>query len=312
MKIRNVKMVAIIAAGSLALSACSIPVALSDTSATLGANQYLQVHLTTNLFARDPSLAKEIKVLKQLSYDVDYQSASGAPLSSALSTAKSQIVVSNGSQRVLTIVDVHSNEYLNINIASLANIAGLGLTTAKLAPINLIFGGRWFEFPYSLLAKYEISTLHVRPTRTSTVKNDILLVNSVVSFFANQPTTTTVTGFTQDGTLASLQSALAAIVKTATTSTTAGSTVLTTKSTGTYKLAVTMSGDVATYVKLAITAPAGTYGNGTFTLSANFAHASVNVSAPTGALVITNTFLNQLGIKQLGSNGGGVLSGVLG
>ena len=312
MKVRNGKMMAVVVTASLGLSACSIPVALSDTNATLGGSQYLQVHLTANLFAKDPSMAKEIKVLKQLSYDVNYQSASGATLSSSLNTAKSEIVVSNGSQRVLTIVDIHSNEYLNVDIASLANISGLGLTAAKLAPVNLIFGGRWFEFPYRLLAKYETSTLHVKPTRTSTVKNDILLVNTLVTFFANQPTTTTATGFTQTGTLASLQSALSSIVKAATTSTAPGSTVVTTKSKGTYKLAVTMNGTVATDAKLAITAPVGKYGNGTFTLNATFAQQSVNVSAPTGALVITNTFLNQLGVKQLGSNGSGILSGALG
>jgi len=109
-----------------------------------------------------------------------------------------------------------------------------------------------------------------------------------------------------------LQTALAAIVKTATTATSAGTTVVTTKSKGTYKLAVSMNGTMATDAKFAITAPAGKYGDGTFTLSATFAHQSVNVTTPSNALVITTSFLNQLGVKQLKFNSGGILSGALG
>lgn len=308
MKVRNTKLVAMVAVASLGLSACSIPVALSDTSATLGASQYLQVHLAANLFAKGPSLAKVIKVLKQLRYDVNYESSTSAPLASSLSTAKSEVVVSNGAQRVLTIVNVRSNEFLNVNISSLANISGLGLTAAKLAPINLIFGSRWFEFPHSLVAHYEASTLHVKSTQVSTAKDDIMLIDAIVTFFAHQPTTTTTSGFTQTGTFASLQNALATIVKSATTST----MPITKKAPGNYELTVTMNGSVATDAKLAMTTPDGKYGNGTLTLSASFAHQNVKVSAPSNALVITKNFINQLGIKQLGSNGGGILSGVLG
>jgi len=313
-KVRNGKMMAVVAAASLGLSACSVPVALSDTNATLGASQYLQVHLSANLFVRNPSLAKVIKIIKPLTFDINYQGTTSAPLASSLNTAKSEIVVFNGTQKVLTIVNVHSNEYLNVNISSLANIQGLGLTAAKLAPVNLILGSRWFEFPHSLITKYESSTLHIKASKNSTAVNDVMLVDALVTFFANQPTTTTSTGFTQTGTFASLQKALAAIVKSATTS---PSTVTALKTApGTYKLAVTMNGSVATAAKLAITTPDGKYGDGTLTLNATFAQQSLNIATPSNALVITPAFLSQIAAlgstKISGTNGGGILSGALG
>ena len=302
MKIHKGKLIAIVAGASLGLSACTVPVALSDTSATLGGSQFLQVHLTANLFAKGASAAKVIKVLKKLSYDINYQSATGAPLATSLNNARGEIIVSNGTERVLTIVDVNANEYLNVNVAALAHIPGLGLTAAKLAPINLILGGRWFEFPYSLVAKYETSTLHMKPTRTLAALNDIKIVNALVTFFANQPTTTTADGFAQTGTLANLESALMPLLKTA-----IKSPLPTTTLHGTYKLAVTMNGNVATAAKIAVTAPNGKYGDSTLTLSATFAQANAPVSAPSGALVVTNSLL-----KQLSGSGSGLLTGSLG
>ena len=302
MKIRKGKLMAIVAGASLGLSACSVPVALSDTSATLGASQFLQVHLSANLFARGASAAKVIKVLKKLNYEIDYQSATGAPLATSLNSARSQVIVYTGTERVLTIVNVNSNEYLNVNVAALARIPGLNLTPAKLAPINLILGGRWFEFPYSLVAKYETSTLHIKPTRTLAAQNDIKVVNALVAFFANQPTTTTAEGFAQTGTLANLERALVPLLKSV-----VKTPLPTTAPSGTYKLSVKMNGSVATAATIAVTAPNGKYGNGTLTLSATFAQANVPVSTPSGALVVTNKLLT-----QLSGSGSGLLGGSLG
>lgn len=302
MKIRKGKLMAIVAGASLGLSACSVPVALSDTSATLGASQFLQVHLSANLFARGASAAKVIKVLKKLNYEIDYQSATGAPLATSLNSARSQVIVYTGTERVLTIVNVNSNEYLNVNVAALARIPGLNLTPAKLAPINLILGGRWFEFPYSLVAKYETSTLHIKPTRTLAAQNDIKVVNALVAFFANQPTTTTADGFAQTGTLANLERALVPLLKSV-----VKTPLPTTAPSGTYKLSVKMNGSVATAATIAVTAPNGKYGNGTLTLSATFAQANVPVSTPSGALVVTNKLLT-----QLSGSGSGLLGGSLG
>lgn len=299
---RKVKLMAIVAGASLGLSACSVPVALSDTSATLGGSQYLQVRLATNLFAKGASAAKVIKVMKKLNYEIDYQSATGANLAMSLDKARSQVIVYDGTERVLTIVSVNSNEYVNVNVASLARIPGLGLTAAKLAPINLILGSRWFEFPHSLVSKYETSTLHMKPTSTLSAQGGIKIVNALVTFFANQPTTATADGFAQSGTLANLEKALLPLLRTA-----VKTPLPTAAPKGTYDLAVTMNGNVATAAKFAITTPNGKYGDATLTLSATFARASVPVSTPTGALVVTNKL-----IKQLSGGGSGLLSGSLG
>lgn len=293
---------AIVAGASLGLSACSVPVALSDTNATLGASQFLQVHLTANLFAHGASAAKVIKVLKKLNFDLNYQSANGAPLGTALNSARSELIISNATERVATIVDVNSNEYLNVNIPSLAHIPGLGLSATKLAPVNLLLGGRWIEFPHSLLAKYETSTLHLKPTAALAAKNEIQVVDALVSFLAKQPTTTTATGYTQTGTLASLVNALTPLLKS-----TVATPITTTAAKGSYKLALTMSGNVATAASLAVTTPNGKYGDATLTLTGTFARDNVPVTTPSNALVITNSL-----IKQLSGGAGGLLGGSLG
>ncbi len=302
MRIRKAKLMAIVAGASLGLSACSVPVALSDTNATLGASQFLQVHLTANLFAHGASAAKVIKVLKKLNFDLNYQSANGAPLGTALNSARSELIISNATERVATIVDVNSNEYLNVNIPSLAHIPGLGLSATKLAPVNLLLGGRWIEFPHSLLAKYETSTLHLKPTAALAAKNEIQVVDALVSFLAKQPTTTTATGYTQTGTLASLVNALTPLLKS-----TVATPITTTAAKGSYKLALTMSGNVATAASLAVTTPNGKYGDATLTLTGTFARDNVPVTTPSNALVITNSL-----IKQLSGGAGGLLGGSLG
>ncbi|MDE3031149.1 MAG: hypothetical protein KGI65_05960 [Acidobacteriota bacterium] len=302
MRIRKAKLMAIVAGASLGLSACSVPVALSDTNATLGASQFLQVHLTANLFAHGASAAKVIKVLKKLNFDMNYQSANGAPLGTALNSARSELIISNATERVATIVDVNSNEYLNVNIPSLAHIPGLGLSATKLAPVNLLLGGRWIEFPHSLLAKYETSTLHLKPTAALAAKNEIQVVDALVSFLAKQPTTTTATGYTQTGTLASLVNALTPLLKS-----TVATPITTTAAKGSYKLALTMSGNVATAASLAVTTPNGKYGDATLTLTGTFARDNVPVTTPSNALVITNSL-----IKQLSGGAGGLLGGSLG
>lgn len=288
MKVRKAKMVAVAAVASLGLSACSIPVALSDTSATLGATPYLQVHVTSHLSAGGPSMLKAATAVNSLNFDIWYQSATATPLARSLSTAKSEIIVNHGTQPVLTIVDIHSNEYLNVNIAALAKVPGIGLSRAQLASVNLIFGGRWFEFPYSLVARFETSTLHLKPTRTTTLKNEVLVINSLVSFFAKAPTTATPGGYTQTGTLASLAKLFNGL---------AATPVATTTTAGTYTLAVTMNGNAASAVTMTVVAPNGKYGNGTLTLNGTFAHHNVSITTPTNVLVITNAFLRQLGVS---------------
>lgn len=289
MKVRKGKTAALVAVASLGLSACSIPVALSDTSATLGATPYLQVHVTPHLSAGGPAMLKAVHAVNSLNVDIWYQSTTATPLARSLSTAKSEIIVNHGTQPVLTIVDIHSNEYLNVNIAALAKVPGIGLSRAQLASVNLILGGRWFEFPYSLVAKFETSTLHLKPSRTTTLKNEILVINSLVSFFAKAPTTATPGGYTQTGTLASLAKLLSGLTATPIASPTTAA--------GTYTLAVTMNGNAASAVTMTVVTPNGKYGNGTLTLKGTFAHRNASITAPTNALVITNTFLRQLGVS---------------
>jgi hypothetical protein len=130
-------------------------------------------------------------------------------------------------------------------------------------------------------------------------------VESFVSLLAVEPSTTTSAGTSVSGTLAALESALNSILSKSTT-TTLPSTP------GTYSVTVKSSGARATGADVVVTLPSGTYGTTTIGnvvvhAVATFAHQNVAVIAPSNPLVITPAFL-----KQLGSNGAGILGGSLG
>lgn len=300
---RSWKIVVLGAAASLGLAACSIPVALSDTTATLGSSTFLQIHLKADLNAAAPGQAKLVKALRALTFDINEESATSTPIASSLNDVKQELVVMDGPTQVLTLVDVHSNLYLEVNISSLGHIPGLGISPTALASINLIFGDRWFEFPYSLLSKYASKSLHVTLKRSGVASTEILLENALVSFFAQQSTTTVTNGFTQSGSLASLESVLTPILEKMGTS-----PLKTVPHAGSYHLAVTTSGSLARSATLSLTTPNGKYGTATFSLKATFARQELKVDAPQNPLVITSTFLKQLGsLTNIGTNGGGVV-----
>jgi len=289
---------ALVAGASLALSACSVPFALSATRTNLGGSQYLQLHASASLVSTSPTAKNEIKLLKALTFDVNEQSAAGIPIASSLNHVNTSVVVWHGHQQVMTLVTAQSNVYLSIDFAALAKVPGVTLSSTTLSALDLVLGNRWIELPYSLVAHYSSTTLHVTPARSTLSAEQILLTNAFVSAFALGHTTTTSHGFIDTGTLASLVSALGSV--------TTGATTKGTPVKGTYRLTVTMAGTKATQAQLSISSPTVKYGNQVININATIAHQRLRVSAPGHPLVITSALLKQLGTFT-STGGAGVL-----
>jgi len=297
------KLIALAAAASLGLSACTIPMALSQASATLGGSQYLQVHFKVAFAGSGASVVQEEKVLKGLSFNLNEESANGAPLSHALNKVNQSLVVWNGSQRLMTIVDHKSNLYVNVNVPAIGHLSNAKIPGQELTAVNLILGNRWIEFPFTLIYQYAKKSTHFSLKRSSWASAEILVTNALVAALASGQTTTVAHGFTEAGTLASLVKTLEAIVPAA------GATTLPTANVnGTYNVAVTMAGAQATSATASITAPSPPNGNATLTVAATFAHQDVRVSTPTYPLVITPALIKQLTSISAGSNGGGIFN----
>jgi hypothetical protein len=295
-------MATLAAVASLGLSACSIPMALSEAQTTFGGSQFLQVHLTASLASADPASAHFATALQHLTFDLNEQSLSGLPIKSSLNRVNQDLVISNGTSRVATILEHKSNVYFNINFAALSHVPGMTVSASTLASINLLLGERWIELPFPLIAQYAHSSAGLNLTRSSISSSENQLLNALVSVLAGGTATTTTQGYSETGSMATLVDALAAGLKSW------GSKLTpTTKVLGTYTVSVTMSGTQATGAAVKVVTPIAKYGNAIVNVFATFAHQAVAVETPTYPLVITPTL-----IKQLGSGGGGFLSGSLG
>jgi len=301
---RSMKTAAMVTVAALGLSACTIPAALSETRATLGGDQYFQNHFQVRLKDATPGSAKMIKLLQALTFEMNEQSTTGQPIENSINHVNQELVVVDGQQKVLTLVDVKSNLYLKVNFAALASVPGLNVssTAAELAAINVLLGSRWIEVPFTLTSKYASTSLHTKLTQSTVATDENLLTNVVVSLLASESATTATNTTTVTGSLASLEIALEAILpKTGTSKIPVSATP------GTYSVTVKTATTRATGANVVVTVPNGTYGNIIVTAVATFAHQGVKVSAPANPLIITSAL-----IKEFGSNGVGLLGGSLG
>jgi hypothetical protein len=295
---RSVKTAAMVAVAALGLSACTIPSALSETRATLGGDQYLQVHFQVRLKDATPGSAKLIKVLQALTFEMNEQSTTGKPIENSINAVDQELVVVDGQQKVLTLVDVKSNLYLKVNFASLTSVPGLsvGSAAAELAALNVLLGSRWIEVPFSLTSQYSSTSLHTKLTQSTVATDENLLTNVVVSLLASGSATTAKNTTTVTGSLASLESILKAFLPKTGTS---GITVPTTP--GTYSVTVKSAETRATVANVVVTVPNATYGNIIVTAVASFAHQGVKVGAPANPLVITPALIKQFGFGSASS-----------
>ena len=193
---------------------------------------------------------------------------------------------------------IDSNVYVLIIVSAVTNIPGVNLPATEVTSLQLLLGGRWFEFPKSLL-----DTLAPTPSATAEAQSvkDAAAARAIFDELSNLISTTNYTtlpngGYSQTGTLLSVANAVLPPIESL-----SGRQIPTTLLKGTYTLTVTGSGSAATAGSIAITGPSSVTGDGNASvgLTVSVAHASDSIDAPTGATVITQSLLQGL-ISQAG------------
>lgn len=282
---RKLWLVGLVAA-SLGLSACGATATLNGAVASLGSSPDLQVHLT-GAVSGDVSTAAQ-PVLSALSIDLNYSNPTGAPLAQSPGSANAEVVVNAGGAALIDIREVGRDVYAMLDVSALANIPSAKLSSAETAALELLVGGRWFEFPASLISSYaptgDAATMTKERQLSTQILDDLAALIDGTSY-----TTLSDGGYSQTGSLASVVKAVWPTIASVDPQGTMPSDVP-----GSYTVTVTTSGTTATGGSVSITAPNGTSGTERATLTATVAHANEAVIAPTGAIVVTRTLLQGL------------------
>ena len=290
------------AVASLGLSACgaSVQSTLKGAMASVGAQQYLQVHLTASATATGASSAqatKVEKVLSLLSYDITEQSTSGTALSKSAGKINEEITISVGSQKLVDVIEIGTDIYAKVDFTSLAQIPSVGVSSAQTAGLQLLLGARWFELPSSLLNNYLPSKAQVKSQTARQHAVEQKVVDALTALIdKTKYTTLSGGGYQEKGTLQSVADALAPVMAGITST-----PVHNGKVPGTYQVGISLSGSTATGADIAITAPNGTSGDMTVQVAATIAHQSDSINAPSGATVITPQLIASLSGRASGS-----------
>ena len=278
---------------SLGLSACGVSASIKQSVASLGASSDVQVHLTAHFTGAGS--AKAASILKQMSLDIRLTNPSGAPLSQSSEPADVEFIVNVAGTSLVDIRSVGGNAYVNLDLSSLSSIPGVNVTAAQLATAQLVVGGRWFELPKSL-----ISTLvPTKAANAAKAAQDQAIGRTVLDEIAkvidsSKYTTLAGGGYTETGTLQSIVNAIAPTILSLTHASTGPGKVK-----GDYTVTLTNSGSTATGGSISITAPNGSKGNATGTLTATVTHDSTPIVAPKGVTVITPALIKQLTGRSL-------------
>jgi len=273
---------------SLVLTACGVSATIDQAVSSIGASANLQVHLTASVSGAGSAQAQGI--LSALSMDMRYSSSNGGALSQSGGLVNAEIMVNSNAQTLVDLRQVDKNLYAQINVTALASIPGIGATAQQLAAVQLLIGGRWFEFPQSLLKSY-LPTTTVSTAQLSKEQAAARAMMDALSTLISKTPYKTLAGggYSQTGSLDSVVNAVLPALNGLTGKSLAPSNVK-----GTYTIGFTMSGATATGGSLSITAPNGTKGDATIKVDATITHDAQSVTAPSGATVITPALLAQL------------------
>lgn len=288
---RTIKLLALLAAGALGLSACGAQATIDQAVSSLGASPYLQVQFTGSSATASLAAAQAATILQDLTVTVDFASTNGANLSAAGTNYDSEAVVALSGTTVLDVRSIGGDLYAEINLAPLAGVPGLGVTASQLSDANVLLGGKWFEIPQSLLQS--LSAAH-QPTASQIAQQRALerkVVKALAALIDNAPYTSSSGAFTESGTLQSVVDALAPILSPS--SPASSSTV-----TGTYTVSLSTSGSSATGGTVTITSNglAGTPTSApeTVTVDASVSHNNQDVATPANPVIVTASMLSQL------------------
>ena len=277
-----------VVAASLGLSACAAKATIGDAVSSLGSSPDLQIHLTASVAGTGTTQAQQ--VLSKLSIDLNYSNPTGAALSQSNGKADGEVIVNAGGDQLGDVRVVGGNAYAEVNLNALTNIPSVNVSPSQIAAAQLLFGGRWFEAPSSLLNAYAAKSAQVQASATKDRAVEKKILDDLAGVIDNGPyTTLSGGGYSQTGTLESIVKAVLPTIQSLTGSTTSPGAVK-----GTYTIEVTTSGSTATGASVSITAPNGSLGDVTVQVTATIAHNSDAVVAPTGATIITPALLKGL------------------
>ena len=277
-----------VVAASLGLSACGATASLNDAVTSLGSSPYLQVHLSAA--AAGPGTTQAQQMLSALSVDLSYQNPTGASLASSQGAANAELIVNAGGAALIDVREVASNVYVMLNLSALSNVPDESLSPTETSALELLFGGRWFELPASLINSYVPQGAAATATAAKERALGSKIIDDLTTLISDTSYTTLASGgYSQTGTLASVVKAVWPTIAAADGDLTTPSDVP-----GTYAVTITTSGSSTTGGSVAITAPGATGVDETVTLNATVAHASDDIAAPTGATVITPALLKGL------------------
>ncbi len=289
---------------SLGLAACgtSVQKTLKGALASVGAQQYLQVHLSASVAGTGASAAQAAqvqKVLSLVSMTMTEQNTTGSAISASAGKVNEEVTLDVGSSPLLDLVQVGQNLYVKVDFSAASSIPDLGSTASELTGLQLLLGGRWFEVPSTLLSSY----LPAKDKSASqTARQHAIeerVVDALTALVEKTKYTTVSGGFSQTGTLQAVADALAPVMAQA--SSTAVSSPG--KVAGTYHIALSLSGSTATGAQIGITAPNANKGDMSVSVSATIAHQSTAVVAPSPVTVITPQLIKSLS----GAAGGSTL-----
>jgi hypothetical protein len=269
---------------SVMLSACgsSTSSSLNTLVGSLGASANLQVTLTAQ--ASGGSSAKVQSILKDITIGMNFSNPSGGALSDSSGKANTEITASYKGNIILDLRGVGTNAYLKVDVSSLTSVPGFKIPTSELTAFQLLFGGRWFEIPSTLVSSLAPAT---RATTASAAKERATItrvIDAITKVIDSGKVNDLGHGkFSETGTLLSIAKAVSSSVKgLGSTGTRKAATVQ-----GTYKLTISTSGSTATGASINVTGPKDAGGKHSATVTALFAHDNVVVSAPSGATVLT-------------------------
>jgi hypothetical protein len=287
---RRLPLAVVIVAASLGLSACGsgAKATIDQSVASLGSTADLQVHLTGTVSGAGMATARD--VLKRMSMEVRFSNPSGAPLSQAAGKANAEFIFNVGSSPLVDLRVVDSNIYVMVDLSTLSGLPGIKLPSAQLALAQLVVGGRWFELTKSMLNSYLPSSAAAQAKVGEDQAVERKIIDAIVKVIDSTPATALANGgYTETGTLQSVVDAVLPTIESLANSLSSPGKVK-----GTYTLSLETSGSSATGASISITAPNGSKGDATVSLSATIAHASDGVATPSGATLITPALLQQL------------------
>jgi len=287
--VRKYVLIGMVVAG-LGLSACGATTATLDSTVnSLSSQPALELHITASFSG--PGASEIEQYAKDISLDVAEVNPNGGALTQS-SALDEDVTLNVGSSALVELREVGGNAYVKIDVSGLSSLPNVTIPSSDIAAINLLFGGRWFEVPASLI-KSEVAKEEKNTTPTKQETQDANTVRQAIIHIIESTPSTSVAGggYTETATIASFLHSLWPTIQSLGVAGLSEPTGVK----GSYTLTMTTSGSTLTGASVSITAPDSSgSANDTVALTATVSHNSESIAAPTGATVVTKQLIQEL------------------